>query len=305
MLPGLVRYDEVAAGEIAHALRFTAPQTRDAYVWPARHRASSLTGAQYPPMGQRFRLKASVDVTRFAPRVQVIARALRTYGMILADNGSSWFVSGVPDPRWDDDELRQLASLTGGDFEAVDVSLLMVAPDSGQARSTATSPATIEAVEFYRSAADHYFVTSAPAEIALLDAGTFAGWQRTGLRFNVWPAEAAGTSGRTAVCRFYGRPEAGLDSHFYSASPAECASVKERFGAAWALESPTVFAVAPTEPGTGACPAGLVPVYRVYDDRADANHRYTTSPAVVATMRAAGWIPEGDGPAAVVFCVPG
>ena len=81
--------------------------------------------------------------------------------------------------------------------------------------------------------------------------------------------------------------------------------MKERFGAAWALESPNVFAVAPTEPGTGACPAGLVPVYRVYDDRADANHRYTTSPAVVATMRAAGWIPEGDGPAAVVFCVPG
>jgi hypothetical protein len=134
ILPGLVRYEEVAEGGIRHAIRFTAPQTRRAYVWPARHYASSLTGSQYPPMGQRFRLKADYDVSDFSPEVQVILQAFKTYGIILADNGSSWFISGVPDERWDNDVLRELKDVKGGDFEAVDVSSLMVDPDSGQAQ---------------------------------------------------------------------------------------------------------------------------------------------------------------------------
>jgi hypothetical protein len=134
ILPGLVRYDEVAAGEIRHAIRFTAPQTRRAYVWPARHYASSLTGSQYPPMGQRFRLKANFDISGFSPEVQVVLQAMKTYGIILADNGSAWFISGVPDERWDNDVLRELKQVHGHDFEAVDVSSLMIAPDSGQAQ---------------------------------------------------------------------------------------------------------------------------------------------------------------------------
>jgi hypothetical protein len=133
ILPGLVRYEEVASGEIRHALRFTAPQTRRAYLWPARHYASSLTGLQYPPMGQRFRLKADFDISGFDPQVQVILRALQRYGLILADNGSAWYLSGVPDERWDNDLLRQLRQVPGSAFEAVDVSGLMIAPDSGQA----------------------------------------------------------------------------------------------------------------------------------------------------------------------------
>jgi hypothetical protein len=135
ILPGLVRYDEVATGEIDHALRFTAPQTRRAYVWPARHYASSLTGEQYPPMGQRFRLRADFDISGFSPEVQVILRALKKYGMILADNGSAWYISGAPDDRWNNDVLRELSTVNGSDFEAVDVSSLMVAPDSGQVRT--------------------------------------------------------------------------------------------------------------------------------------------------------------------------
>lgn len=131
---GLVRYEEVAAGEIRHAIRFTVPQTRRAYVWPARHHASTLTGTQYPPMGQRFRLKASFDISGFAPDVQVILQAFKAYGIMLADNGSAWFISGAPDPRWDDDVLRQLNQVHGSDFEAVDVSSLMIDPNSGQAR---------------------------------------------------------------------------------------------------------------------------------------------------------------------------
>jgi len=135
MLPGLVRYDEVAAGEIKHAIRFTVAQTRRAYVWPARHFASNLTGSQFPPMGQRFRLKADYDISGFSPEVQVILRALKKYGMIVADNGADWFIGGVPDPRWDNDTLvPELHQVPGSVFEAVDVSTLMLHPDSGQVK---------------------------------------------------------------------------------------------------------------------------------------------------------------------------
>jgi len=135
ILPGLVRYEEVAEGEIRHAVRCTAPRTRREYIWPARHYASSLTAAQYPPMGQRFRLRADFDISDFSPEVQVILRALKTYSMILADNGAPWFISGVPDEHWDNDVLHELHRVHGSDFQAVDQSSLMVDPDSGQARA--------------------------------------------------------------------------------------------------------------------------------------------------------------------------
>jgi len=141
ILPGLVRYDEVAAGAIRHAIRFTAPQTRQSYVWPARHYASSLTGAQYPPMGQRFRLRADYDISGFSAANQVILAALKKYGMMLADNGSSWYLSGAPDDRWNNDDLHALTQLTGADFEAVDVSHLMANPDSGQVLGASAAPA--------------------------------------------------------------------------------------------------------------------------------------------------------------------
>lgn len=134
ILPGLVRYEEVASGAIHHALRFTAPYTRRAYLWPARHYTSSSTDPNRPPMGQRFRLKADFDISSFSPTNQVILTTLKTYGMFLADNGSPWFLSGVPDERWDNDDLRQLQErVHGADFEAVDESSLMIDPDSGQA----------------------------------------------------------------------------------------------------------------------------------------------------------------------------
>jgi len=133
IFPGLVRYDEVAAGEITHAIRFTAPQTRAEHVWPARHDASNSTSSSLPPMGQRFRLKASFDITGYSSQVQVILTAMKRYGLILADNGSAWYVSGAPDERWDNDVLRELGDVPGSAFEAVDVSGLIVDPDSGQA----------------------------------------------------------------------------------------------------------------------------------------------------------------------------
>lgn len=133
ILPGLIRYDEVASGAITHAIRFTASQTQRAYVWPARHYASSLTDPSYPPMGIRVRLKAGVDISGFSTANQVILTALKKYGMFLADNGAPWFIGGAPDNRWDDDELHALTQLHGSDFEVVDESSLMVDPDSGQA----------------------------------------------------------------------------------------------------------------------------------------------------------------------------
>ncbi len=135
-----MRYDEVAAGEIRHAIRFTVPQTRNAYIWPARHEASTLTATKYPPMGQRFRLKASFDISSFSPEVQVILTALKKYGMILADNGSSWYLSGVPDERWNNDDLHEFGQITGAAFEAVDVSSLMVDPNSGQTSGVVEPP---------------------------------------------------------------------------------------------------------------------------------------------------------------------
>jgi hypothetical protein len=138
--PGLVRYDEVAAGQILHALRFTVPQTQKAYVWPARHYASSLTSAQYPPMGTRFRLKASFNVSPYPPEVQVILRALQKYGMMIADNGSAWYISGAPDARWNNDNLHQIGGILGSNFEVVDVSSLMIDPNSGQAKQAGGTP---------------------------------------------------------------------------------------------------------------------------------------------------------------------
>lgn len=140
ILPGLVRYDEVASGEIRHAIRFTAPQTQHAYVWPARHYASSLTAANYPPMGQRFRLRADFPLTGFAPAMQVILRAMQKYGIILADNGSAWYISGAPDERWENDVLHQIGQVKGSDFEAVDVSGLLFQADSGQVRPQVIVP---------------------------------------------------------------------------------------------------------------------------------------------------------------------
>ncbi|MFN7980437.1 MAG: VCBS repeat-containing protein [Vicinamibacterales bacterium] len=141
IVPGLITYDEVLTGEIKHAIRFTAPQTRNTYVWPARHQASSLTGAQYPRMGERFRLKASFDITPYPADVQTILKAMKKYGLILADNGSSWYISGAPDPRWNNDNLATLGNVLGSNLEVVDATVLMVDPNSGATNgSTGSTP---------------------------------------------------------------------------------------------------------------------------------------------------------------------
>lgn len=119
ILPGLVRYSEVAAGHIDHAVRFTVSRTQKGYVLPATHYASSSTDPTLPPMGLRLRLKASFSLAGFHGQSLVILKALKTYGMIVADNGSSWYITGAADPRWNDDDLNQLKGVPGSAFEVV------------------------------------------------------------------------------------------------------------------------------------------------------------------------------------------
>jgi hypothetical protein len=124
IFPGLARYDEARRGAIDHALRFTAQRTRRAYLWPARHYASDSNDPSLPPMGLRVRLKASFDVRPFPRQARIVLVALKRYGMLLADNGANWYISGAPSPGWSNDQLHSLGRVTGADFEVVDASSL-------------------------------------------------------------------------------------------------------------------------------------------------------------------------------------
>ncbi|MEO8485351.1 MAG: choice-of-anchor D domain-containing protein [Betaproteobacteria bacterium] len=160
----------------------------------------------------------------------------------------------------------------------------------------AAQPVTV--VEFYRAVSDHYFITVAPDEISALDTGLFPGWTRTGLTFK---AHAVSQPGFSPICRFYLPPPA--DSHFYSASPQECAAVQQQ-NPSFILESTAVMHLAVPNPISGVCPAGTAPIYRAWNHRPDTNHRYTASIAVRDSMVALGYIAEGSGPNVVTFCGP-
>ena len=166
------------------------------------------------------------------------------------------------------------------------------------------SPVT-RVVEYYHAGLDHYFMTADPAEIDALDTGRLTGWQRTGMGFNVVTgvANTAG-GGAYAVCRYYGRPEAGLNTHFYSASPEECAAVAQNWPDQWVLESSNVFQVHLPNMMTGACPAGTLPIFRTWNERVDTNHRFTMDPNTQATMMGRGHAVEGYGDPPVAMCSP-
>lgn len=125
IFPALVRFDEVSNGEIRHALRFTVRKTQRGYVAPATHWASRSHDAALPPMGLRLRLKSDFDISQFPPSARVVLKCLKTYGMLLADNGGDWFVSGAPDERWNDEELNTLKRVRGRDFEVVKMEKMM------------------------------------------------------------------------------------------------------------------------------------------------------------------------------------
>jgi hypothetical protein len=299
ILPGLVRYEEVVAGDLHHALRFTAPQTRNTFIWPARHKALTLSGTAYPPMGQRFRLKQSFDISNFGPNVKVILRALKRYGMFLADNGSSWFISGAPDPRWDDDELHQLSLLHGSDFEAVDESSLMVDPNSGAANVIPTSSATSTiAVEFHCAASDRFLMTADPALIAALDQACVAGWQRTGQSIGVYPGTVHIDGTGASVCQ--PARHVGVNAMRIPT----CDASPDRLPNTWP-QTRDLPAAAVSDVIDGHCAAGSVAVFGLIDHRPDLNHRYTTSMAIRDQMLALGWRAQGSGPLGVAMCAPG
>lgn len=194
-----------------------------------------------------------------------------------------WYAPGVGIVRWmDGAEEALLAKVT---------------------MPTAPVPAVVRAVEYFNPALDHYFVTATPAEIDALDNGRFAGWERTAMSFNVVDAAAAASAG-SAVCRYYGSPAYGLDSHFYSASPEECAAVQRQWPDQWLLESNNVFQVYLPDTASGACPAGTLPIYRTWNRRSDTNHRYTLDARVQATMMGRGFVAEGYGDPPVAMCSP-
>jgi hypothetical protein len=168
--------------------------------------------------------------------------------------------------------------------------------------SAPPAPTSVTVVEFYNAGLDHYFITAIPDEITKLDNGTFRGWARTGQTFKAYGVGSAGRTGRRPVCREYGRPEFGLDSHFYSASPDECmASMANTLGA-WGLEASEVFEMDLPDATTGDCPVGGIPVYRIWNQRRDSNHRYTTSTAIRDQMVTKGGVAEGYGTNAVALC---
>ncbi len=184
----------------------------------------------------------------------------------------------------------------------VEVKMALIITPSAKAAPPVT---IVQAVEFYHAASDHYFITSIAREISDLDTKVHPGWQRTGQSFNVYAAGSGGPIDRFPVCRYYGLPQAGLDSHFYTGGVHECLEVGAKFAGAWGLESGEVFQVLIPDPETGACPPGTIPVMRSWNQRTDSNHRYTIVEAIRDSMvNDHGHTAEGYGPKAVVFCAP-
>ena len=167
-----------------------------------------------------------------------------------------------------------------------------------------TSLPAAELVEYYHKDLDHYFITRYAPEIQALDTGVHKGWTRTGLTFQTFDDATGAGANSVAVCRFYGNPARGLDSHFYAASKTECDLVKQKWPDEWLLESDEAFRVHAVDPTTGLCPSGTKGVYRLYNKRVDINHRYTTDPAIFDSMIAKGYAPEGFGnpQKPIVFC---
>ncbi|MEW6583513.1 MAG: hypothetical protein AB1416_12225, partial [Actinomycetota bacterium] len=177
ILPGLARADEVARGEIDHALRFTVSRTQRAYLYPARHVASADRDPAAPPMGLRLRLRAGYPLGGFGPQARVILTALKRYGMIVADNGSSGFVTGAPSPQWDDDDLHALERVPASAFEVVDTTALPGTPRARAVNVRATTSGRWTRVRFLHTAAGRFTVETVAGGRVV---ARRAGWARMG-----------------------------------------------------------------------------------------------------------------------------
>lgn len=245
----------------------------------------------------------SVSDSQLAGYIVYYGSTAGTYaGSIDVGNRTSYTVSGLPDGATYHfvvtayDKSRVQSAFSNDAFGTVVAGAASAWNDAGGA--------TVTVAEYFNASLAHYFITSNRNEITVLDNGVVEGWSRTGETFKAYVASDAPALGIAPVCRFYGRPDAGLDTHFFSASSAECDDLLAAFAQGWILESPSVFYVYLPDAETGSCRGGTVPVYRVYNKRADANHRYTTSLSLRRQMTDEGWVVEGYGPDAVGMCAP-
>ncbi|MBK7469702.1 MAG: hypothetical protein IPI73_02740 [Betaproteobacteria bacterium] len=226
-----------------------------------------------------------------AQALETVTTPMGTFGNALhvrEQRGSGytrevWYAQGVGMVRWMD-----------GTEEAL---LTRVTMPAGPV------PAVARAVEYFHPGLSHYFMTADATEIGALDSGRLVGWQRTGMSFNVVDATANTSGMASAVCRYYGSPAYGLDTHFYSSSPDECAAVHRQWPLEWILESSNVFQVYMPDPSTGVCPAGTLPIYRTWNQQ-NTNHRYTMDARVQNGMMGRGSIAEGYGNPPVAMCSP-
>jgi hypothetical protein len=228
-----------------------------------------------------------------APDYTIPARFIPT------DGGKLEFAGGV-------DEIQLPALPSDGTTAVNRTGAPVLATPRNFANASANMAALpVGSIEFYNAALDHYFISALAPYIDALDSGRISGWTRTGLSFNVFPSQAAGGDGVSPVCRIIIPPPRG-NSHFFSASPQECADTLEKFPF-MSQETPSAFFIAlpaTGDPNPGACPTNTIPVYRVFDNRADANHRYTTDRAVRDLMVSRGGTAEGYGDDAVIMCAP-
>ena len=192
IFPGLLRRDEVEAGAVSHAIRFTAQQTDRKFIWPARHQAGSSSNAALPPMGARFRLQAGFDISHFSAATRVVLTAMKHYGLILADNGSNWYFQGAADNGWNDTMISEMKSIPAGAFDAVDESSIMLNADSGQARQPGGAPpAATAARPPVRAAAPAPAAADTPPATASPDAETAFDRHERALVDPVAPADAS------------------------------------------------------------------------------------------------------------------
>ena len=253
MLPGLVRYDEVSSGEITHALRFTVEDSQRAYISPATHFASDDTDPNLPPMGLRVRLRAGFDVSGYPGEVQVILRALKKYGMIVADNGGPWYISGAPDPRWDDDALSAISQVKGSDFEVVDANQPPIENTPGAVW------------RFYNRSSGVHFYTADYAEMEHVRRTLSSAYTYEGVAYVV---DRVNPSNSSPLYRFYNMK---TGSHFYTADPAEKDRVAGTLPSVYHYDGPAYAISRTAAPGARA-------IWRFYN-RANGSHFYTASAA--------------------------
>ncbi len=196
IFPGLARYDEVAAGAIHHALRFTVAHSRAAFVLPATHEAASSTSASYPPLGARFRLKASYNISGFSPQAKIILTALKTYGMILADNGSNMYLSGTPDNGWNNDDLHTLTGVPASAFEVV---------NTGTVYTNSTTPAgtapVIASFTATTTTTTTRKTTKTPATTVASGTAVTLAWTSTGTSYYVLTPTAGAVRGTSVTVK--------------------------------------------------------------------------------------------------------